>query len=303
MARKNTSNTEAPATEQAEVTEPQAESTEAPATETAEVEIDLTSFQSVVNDAVATRDASTGVVGDEELAKVTSAYRDLEGLKPKNAAKSWVESQMMEAVSNLDGQLARAFSLAKEHLTAGSGGGSKSTAKPADPVAAFVQQHAALQLAVSVVNHSAPEIPGDRDVNEEISKIVSENTEQLNAYLAWQSNEAEDKGDAPEVSPVVRAALKAAAGKGAGKARTPFTGEKGDVAKHIVEAFAEHPVGHVLKVSEIANFKSSQYPEGNASQGAISARLFPTSGKPTTVEGVEAVERDNDGPRRARKVA
>jgi hypothetical protein len=299
MARRNsnTATAEAPA----EVTEAPAEVTEAPA-EVTEAPIDLTGFQTSVNEAVTTRDAATGVVAEEELAKVTAAYRELEGAKPKNAAKSWVEDQMMEAVGSLDGQLARAYSLAKEALVAG-GGSKPAERKPSDPIAAYVAQHAALALAAQVVNASAPEVPEGRDINTEVTELVSANTEALTKFLEWDKSEAEDKGDAPEISPVVRAALKAASGKGGSAKRSTFTGEKGDVGKHIVEAFADHEVGTVLKVSEIANFKSSQYPSGNVSQGAVSARLFPSTGKPTTVVGVEAVERDETGPRRARKTA
>jgi hypothetical protein len=103
---------------------------------------------------------------------------------------------------------------------------------------------------------------------------------------------------------VVRTAFKAAQGKGTGGSRGGSNGgPRKDIGKHIREAFESREAGEFLTIAEIAKFASSEYPEGNPpSQGAVSARLFPTSGK-CTVEGVEPVDKDGSNPKGARKAA
>lgn len=297
MARKNQSNTaEAPAEDtNTPATEAPAETpTEQPTEQAAP---DLTEFNSVVESVLATRDEATGELTEENKGRVTTAYRALDQAA-KRAAKDKAEADMMDAVQKLDGPLARALSEVRASLIAG--GSSKSEKAPADPAAAYVQRMASLRLAVQIAEAEAPTVEG-RDLGVEIDKLVSESQDDVTKLREYNANEAEDKGDAPEVSALVRSAFKLSAGKAA-KVRTGggSSGPTGDVAKHVIEAFAEHPSGHELKVSQIANFKSSEYPNGNASQGAISARLFPPSGK-CTIEGVIPVDRDENGPRRARK--
>lgn len=296
-------NQEVPVTEQ--TVETPAEGTDTPQTEApAEAPIDLGPFQTVVAAVVETRDSTTGELNADEQAKTKAAYNELDGVKPKNAAKKWVEGQMMEAVNKLDGQLARAFAMVTESLVA-DGKKSGGTSTPADPTAAYVAKRASLLLATSITVAGAPQVEG-RDLDAEAQAQADSLAEQVTAYRTWldaEVPEGTEKPDAPEVSPVVRAAFKLATGKASGGGRTSGgSGPRADIAKHVAEAFAEHPVGHVLKVSEIANFKSSEYPNGNASQGAISARLFPPSGNCTLV-GIEPVEKDASGPRRARKSA
>lgn len=284
---------------------PEAPQTEAPAEvttpETTEAPIDLTAFQAVVAAVVETRDSTTGELTEDEQAKTKAAYNELDGVKPKNAAKKYVEGQMMEAVNKLDGQLARAFAMVTESLVASGKSGGTST--PADPTAAYVAKRASLILAEQITLAGAPTVEG-RDLDAEAQAKATELADQVTAYQTWlaaEVKEGETKPDAPEVSPIVRAAFKLSTGKASGGGRVSGgSGPRADIAKHVVEAFAEHPSGHVLKVSQIANFKSSEYPSGNASQGAISARLFPPSGK-TTIEGVIALEKDADNPRRAQK--
>ena len=79
-----------------------------------------------------------------------------------------------------------------------------------------------------------------------------------------------------------------------------YTGERRDIGQHIVEAFADVESGTFLTVAEIRKHDSSQYTSENpASAGAISARLFPKSGK-CTVEGIEpgTNEKGNRGARK-----
>lgn len=58
-----------------------------------------------------------------------------------------------------------------------------------------------------------------------------------------------------------------------------------DIAKHVEEVFASLPAGTFLTCSEIAKRPSREYAGTQPSTGAISARLFPSSGR-TTLVGV-----------------
>lgn len=281
------------------------ESTEtaAPAAEKApEAPIDLSGFIAKVDEAVAGRDEVSGDVAEGLITAAQAEYRTLDGVKAKNAAKKLVEERMREAMNQRDISSARAYMLVSDNLTAGASG-SKADKTPADPTEAFVQRLATLRLAATLVT------PGEGVAEDAVSKVealVTESSEAAATYAAWLANEAEDKGDEPEVSAVVKAAVKLAQGKAAkvgGSTRTggTFTGERRDIGKHIAEAFADQPVGTFLTVAEIRKFKSTEYGDNPPSAGAISARLFPTSGK-CTVEGVEPGqnEKSNKG---AKKVA
>lgn len=303
----------APVTEEAPVTavteesttdtaaEAPAEGTEAPATEAAkpaETPIDLTAFIAKVNEAVASRDEASGDLTEEAITSAQTEYRALDGLKAKNAAKKHVEEAMREAMNRRDISTARAFMQVSDNLTAGASKGADKP--PADPKEAFVQRYTALALALELVSAEAPE-----GVEVTALAVTDEQRAQAQALLAYERNEAEDKGDAPESSPVVKAAVKLSTGKAAkvGGTRTggTFTGERRDIGKHIAEAFAGVEDGTFLTVAQIRSHKSEEYGDNPPSAGAISARLFPTSGK-CTVEGVEPGQNDK-GNKGAKKVA
>lgn len=304
MARQNRSKsaaTEAPEstnTEEVAVSDttpeaPVAEATEAPA-------VDLAPFQSAVTEALAEGDTSTGELPEASIAKVNEAYRAVEGNAGKAAARKFLEDSMLEAVGKLDAVKARGYSDLRANLST-AGGKSSAGRTPADPTAAFVQRVASLRLALHIVEADRPEGVEDSKIEEAVAG-ASELVEAQRAYLA---DESEDKGDGPELTPLVRAAFKAASGKATGGSRSGGNsgGVRRDIGKHIASAFAEVEVGTFLTIAEIAKHKSAEY-EGTdgPSQGAISARLFPT----TTVEGVEPVEKgavDGKNPKGARKVA
>lgn len=290
-----TATTEAPAETTPEVP---AEDTATEAPAAAEQPIDLTAFTATVDEAVAGRDETTGEVPEALLTSAQTEYRNLDGLKAKNAAKKLVEERMREAMNQRDISSARAFMLVSDNLTAGASA-SKEKA-PADPKEAFLQRYTSLVLAAQLVAEEAPEGVDPASVN------VEDLLESAKALRAYEANEAEDKGDAPEASPVVKAAVKLATGKsarvgGGSRAGSTFTGERRDIGKHIAEAFASVEAGQFLTVAEIRKFKSEEYGDNPPSAGAISARLFPTSGK-CTVEGVEPGQNDK-GNKGATKIA
>lgn len=282
MARRSSTKAEpqAPDTEaqEANVTSTTDEApAEGTATESAETPIDLTSFTKAVDAAVAEADESTGTVPEAEVAKVLTEYRNLAGgVKAKNAAKKQLNESMKAAMNEADIVKARAFLELHESMTAG-GSSTKTEKAPADPTEAFVQKAATLRLAQSLL------VPGEgvqEDWSERVEALVSESQAQAEQYLAWVNDEAEDKGDEPEVTSFVRNAVKLSQGKAAkvGGARaggSGYTGERRDIGKHILEAFADQSEGTFLSVAEIRNFKSSEYGDNPPSAGAISARLFP----------------------------
>lgn len=73
-----------------------------------------------------------------------------------------------------------------------------------------------------------------------------------------------------------------------------------DIGAHIVHAFRDLPSGTFLTIQQIRNTPSPEYGNEAPSAGAISARLFPSTGSRTTVPDVVA-EREN-GVRGARKL-
>lgn len=246
-----------------------------------EAPIDLTAFTTAIESVVAQRAEENGDLGEGSVTPAQEAYRALDGAKAKNAAKNLVGERMKDSLNALDVNLARAYMAVSESLTAGTGG-TKTPAAPADPVKAFSERYQAMLVALYLTADDAPE-------GVEISEIAVKDADLTAArtLVAFNRNEAEDKGDAPEVSNVARAGVKIAGGK-AVSARKPSSGGGGggggvrrDIAEHIRQAFAEHESGHFLTVADIRGFKSTEYGDDAPSAGAISARLFPNSGKST----------------------
>jgi hypothetical protein len=266
---------------------------EATATSTeAKAEIDLSGFKAAVEAAVAEHDTSTGTVPEGLATAVTAEYRALDGLAAKNAAKKFVNDSMRDSMNEMNIQKARAYMVLSDGLTAGAGG-TKAERPPADPTEAFVQRLGALQLAAEIVGANVPE-GVDSSYTAKLDELLASSRDGAKTYGEWLNREpvAEGADDLPEpeVSAFVKAAVKLSQGKavktGSGRASTPFTGERRDIGKHIAEAFADKESGTFMTVAEIRKFESSEYnAESPASAGAISARLFPTSGK-CTVEGI-----------------
>lgn len=312
MARRSSTSTAPKSTEQAQEATVSTTTTEAApeAPETTETKakaeetpIDLTAFQKAATEAVGQADTSTGEIAVALIEPVVKEYRALDGVKPKNAAKHWLTEQMKDQMNKGSIQGARSYLQLQESMTAGSGGGAAKA--PADPTQAFVQRVATLNLAYNlVVGGEVPEGVAE-DWSDKAQALVGEATSDATKYLAWVNDESEDKGDEPEVSPVVKNAVKLAVGKSAkagGRASGggTFTGERRDIGKHIAEAFAEVESGTFLTVAEIRNHKSAEYGDNPPSAGAISARLFPANGK-CTVEGITpgTNEKGNKGATKA----
>lgn len=285
MARRNT---------EGDTKESQTEATTEASAE-AEVEVDLSGFESVVKAAVKVSDDATGEVPEAELAKANEQYRALDGLKPKNAARAYLDKAMMDAIFAQDAPRARSMAQIKENLSAGSSGGSKA---PKDPTEAFVAKAASLQAAFNLLFESVPE--GVDEGWQE--KAEAKATELTTAATDYKKNLAADENfDDSEIPSEVKRVVKLASGRASGGG-SYSGGPRRNVNKHIEQVFADLEVGAFLSVTEIHKAESEEYgSDGGPTTGAISQKLFPKSGEPSLPEGIEAVA--DQKPRGARKVA
>lgn len=289
----------------AEVTAEGDANTEAPA----KLEVDLEPFKAAVATAVATRDTSTGTLPKDQIENVKTIYREsLEGAKAKGAAKKHLADGLRDAINVMDVVLGKAYmELADEMAKAGTAAKAAAEKAPTDPTDAYVQRIALLNLAYNLAYADRPEGVDEAAARGKAEALVGEHNDKAEAYYTWLQKPADERGDEPDVDTFVKKAVKAALGKviSAGTSGRGGGGSVGgprrDVAKHIQEAFADQPENTFMLIAEIAKFRSSEYPEGDVSPGAVSARLFPSSGK-MTVEGVRPGENES-GKRGAFKLA
>lgn len=272
---------EAPVSDTTESVEATTEATEKPA----EAPIDLSAFEASVATAVAEKDNTTATIPEVNVEAVKEQYRNLNGAKAKNAAKKFLNDKLRDAVNSgemLDGMATMALIDA-----VGNAGASKTPAserKPADPSAAYVERLTILHLAYSLARADVPEGIDAEEAQGKVGEQVEALTESAESYFAWVKSTAEDKGDAPEASPLVVKAVKAAQGKAASATRTASStprqagGERRNVRTHINQVFADLESGTFLKVAEIANAKTDEYPDGSCSPGAITAALKSDKG-------------------------
>lgn len=244
-------------------------------------EVDLTAFSAAVDKAVAERDSSTGELAVAQIDPVVAEYRKIEGIAGKNKAKAFLTDKMRDAMNSMDISLARSYMMLQDNLSAGTV--PKAERAPSDPTEAHVQRVVGLDLARALL--VKPEGVAE-DADQKAEALYAEAYPQAEAYLAWASNEDEEnRGDEPEVPAFVRNAVKLALGKsakvGGSRAGTATGGERHDIGEHIRQAFEGQESGTFLTVAEIRNFKSTEYGDTPPSAGAISARLFPQSGKCT----------------------
>jgi hypothetical protein len=280
-----------------ETTEP----TEAPAAkvETSD-EPDLSAFQAAVDAAIESKDESTGEVAVKFVEDVNKAYRELDGVKAKNAAKKVLVEGMTVNMKSNDMLAARAYLSLQENLSAATPAAHKERT-PADPTGAYVDRQVTLDLARQLI--VVPEGVDAAAASEKAQEKYSALYQPAVDYLAWLQNESEDKGDEPEVDSIVKSAAKLAIGKAArpgGKASAAsrvssgegYSGPRRSVVAHITSAFADQPSGTFLTVNQIRKHRSDEYGDDSPSAGAVSARLNPKSGKSTLPEGLSVATKD-----------
>lgn len=258
--------------------------TEAPAEsneKAPEVPIDLSAFEAATDEALVDADETTGALPVVAVEKVKEAYRALDGLKAKNAAKKFINDRISDRMNSGKLEQARSYFQLSEEALVAAAGGSKKESTPADPTEAFTQLVASISLAYGLAVGSPPENVGG-DWQTKANDLTEANREAAATYAAWFDGDTETRGDEPEVSPFVKAAVKLSRGKAAragatrsGGGGSTFQGERRDIGKHIIEVFSGKEPGTFLKINEIRHTDTSEYKAGEASAGAISARLFP----------------------------
>lgn len=266
-------------------------------------------FKAILETAVAEADQSTGTPAEIHKSQSLEAYRKLPSTAKKADARDWMTQDMVECMNSNKVPRARTFMEILKLINEATARRTAATpAKPSkSPTEQYVEDRLALELSWNFLG-APKELDNDAFQNA-YSGLKQEVAGQIEAYQAWFLNpDTEKRGDEPEVHDVVKNAAKIAAGKtprrstrkssGGGSTGGSTGGARGDVAKHIQEFLASVESGSEHPVSAIAKFKSSEYPEGNASAGAISARLFPKD-KETNIEGVTVLA--DASPKKVRK--
>ena len=240
----------------------------------------------------ADRDYQTGTLPVAVVQPVKDAYLALPGAKGKTLGRAYLTEKMQEAMvsgatsgDNAHFLAARSYMQLGEDIKDAKAPKSDGLAKPkVDPTQAHAERVAVLMIAPNLVA-----VPDEVDENwvAKVEEIVTSLEADTKAYRAWLINTAEDKGDAPEVSPIVVAAGKVAVGRAVGTKRassggtrpsTAGSGHTGNIGEHIREAINKVEVGKFMSIAEIVNVETSQYGKDGApkpSPGAIAARLFP----------------------------
>lgn len=264
------------------------------------------------------RDTSTGHLSDALKEQIRTAYVALPAGSSKNSArprvKEYIERLLGEAIEAMDTPAARTmFQIKNECLTA-RGSTSPSVAKvEVSPTEAHIARVVAMYLAPYL-------IPVPDGLDEGWAKTANTRAEELagqvQGYATWLHADPDTRGDEPEVADEVKAAGRIATGKATRAVRAKKDGESGttstrtgagysgpkrDIAKHVNEFFDSKDAGYVALLGEIAKFQSNEYGDDRPSPGAISARIWPTNGGPSTLAGIEQVTRE--GKKAARRVA
>lgn len=257
----------------------------------------VTAFTELVDATLEASAESEDGVSDDELDAIRTAYRAITGgIKFKNQGKNYVQDRMSAELDAENFAYAVALNSIKSHLATKEEKAPSAPRPKADPREAFATRYAALSLAAELFGETAA---GDEALDGWADKLPSADElddvrDEVRSLLAWDADESEDKGDAPEATPLAVTAYKAVLGRGlGGKPKsgstsgtgTGYSGPRRDVRKHITEVFANEPSGTFLTIGEIVGRGSSEYEAGTASQGAVSAQVFHKSGK-SNVDGI-----------------
>lgn len=313
---------EAPAAEAQEQAAPaeaqeQAAQAETPAAESAEPTPEelLTAFTEAIEGAYNESDPTTGETPLVRKQAVIDAYRALPNTARKNDAKVWVTDQLRSTMMENPPNIRRARCLADLNQLLNEAAARKAAAAPAkpqkSPTELFVEQVTILELAKQFVTATGDI---DEDWHDKHSALLGEVQPEVAAYREWFFGNKETRGEEPDASDLIKAAVAAGQGKGTGSRRSSGTrrassggstagGPRRDVGKHIAEFLESVEPGHEAAVAEIVNFESSEYNSDNGSKvsaGAVAARLWPTGGRESSVTGWE--DASDGGKRKIRKV-
>jgi len=279
-------------------------------------------------DAVAGRiDPANGTVSPEDMVLVVEAFKALPGgTRAHTRAMERLQLNQMTALTeHMWAVGARAIALMLIELRAAGKGTKPKTEAVARPTVSPTEAHVALSVAHILAVNFLPVGEGvdetwGAQTNAKVTELSSE-VGVFQKYLAdkavWDALDDEAKAinaepTQPEVDAIILQAARIARGRVAGpkkaakEPKAAGTGTsvprdpslpRGDILAHIQEVFAGVPVGTFLKVSAIAKVGTSQYGAGQASGGAISARIKGAAF--AQVEGLEYVNAgDGQGVRK-----
>jgi len=277
-------------------------------------------------DAVAGKiDPANGTVSPEDMAVVVEAFKNLPGgTRAHNRAIERLQLNQMTALTeHMWAVGARAIALMLIELRAAGKTTKPKVESVARPTVSPTEAHVALAVAHILAVNFLPVGEGvdetwGAQTNAKVTELASE-VGVFQKYLAdkaaWDALTDEDKATSaeptqPEVDAIIMQAARIARGRVAGPkkaAREPKaagtstprdpSAPRGDILAHIQEVFASKPIGTFLKVSAIAKEGTSQYGAGQASGGAISARIKGEAF--SKVEGLEYVNAgDGQGVRK-----
>lgn len=279
----------------------------AQAAELAAHEATVDSFKAAANTAVESADETTGTIVAADLEPAKVAYRAITGgAKFKNAAKRWIEEQMKAALSSGVTGVPKAVAwntLQDEAVAAPAAKGPSEPKVTVSPNKAFADRVNAHRIALELIE--------DADLPEGVTEdwegeLDDEDTVQAAAeYLKWVESDKDTRGDEPEVSPVIKTAIRLVSTKAPKKAGRPsgkpFNGQRRDVAAHIREVFEAKGQGEFLTISQIAGASSSVYGDDHPSSGAVNNRIFPPNGSASELVDVLTPGVNGDGTKGATK--
>ena len=270
-------------------------------------------FRAKCEEAVDNSDESTGSVPEIFVAAVLDAYRNLPSTASKSLVKNWLGEEMRQAL--IDVKINRARALSDINAKVQDASTRRSAAAPAKPSKSPNDVYLESCLALDLAKQFVPR-PKDEELDDNFGEQYSQRYADLTAeggevqkYLTWLNATEAERGDEPEVDTVVKNAAKLASGRAVGgrKSSTKRAGGGGstggprrNVGTHIDEFLAQADPSAEYTVADVANFSSSEYGEDHPSPGAVAARLFPTTGKPSTISGFEQVP--GVEPKKIRKI-
>lgn len=268
-------------------------------------------FRAKCEEAVENSDESTGSVPEIFVAKVLDAYRALPSTASKSLVKNWLGEEMRQAL--IDTKINRARALSDINAKVQDASTRRSAAAPAKPSKSPNDVYLESCLALDLAKQFVPR-PKDEELDDNFGEQYSQRYADLTAeggevqkYLTWLNAAEAERGDEPEVDQVVKNAAKLASGRAVGgrKSSTKRTGgstggPRRNVGAHIEEFLAQADPNAEYTVADVANYSSTEYGEDHPSPGAVAARLFPSSGKASTIQGFEQVP--GVEPKKIRKI-
>jgi len=204
----------------------------------------------------------------------------------RNRAKTRVIEAMTEAVG--DSNDLESMRLARVYLDISKAIGNLAPAKspaatkePVDPSVAWIEGYVVYQLAQQIYSSTPPEGIEYQEALTKGDTRLDDLQEDARKLVTWLIDKNEDKGEAPDVDPLVSAAWKLASGKptkarkasSTSSPRAPYEGVRRRIHVHMQQAF-DASGDEFLSVNQLAKFESQEYAGGNPpSQGAINARI------------------------------